>query len=126
MIKPTPTRSTGPCEADAQFALQHRRRTGLRSNDQLARLGEHFIVVVARSSAHRATAAAGYVERDHVLTATALRAPRLDDPRHFTLRDPWRLEAPRDVRRGRHQQHVALADETLRARLVEDDATVRQ
>src|SRR6202167_2570616 len=111
-------------EADAQLSLQHRRRAGLRANDEFTRLREDLIVVVTRAATGRAAATNGYVERDDVLATPALRAPRFDHARYLVLRDPRRLQTTRDVGRRGHQQHVALADETLRAGLVEDDPAI--
>jgi len=77
-------------------AASRSNRTGSGSRVR-ARLGQDRVVVVI-GSAGRPAATTRHVERDDVLPASTLAAPRLDHAVYFVLGDPRRLQSPRDVR----------------------------
>ena len=121
---------TGAGEADLQLALQHRRRPELAAHHQLHRLAHErlvLVVVAARLTRSMLLPPASSSSPSTPLTYTTSGAWRRQWA--TTLRtsssltnEPWmRCD---DVGVARQQQHVALADQLLGARLVEDDPAV--
>ena len=119
----------GARKADLQLALQHRGRAELAAHHELHRLTQQrlVLVLVAAGRAEQPAAVATFVvtldaaDVDHLGRLTP---PMGNDLAHFFLADERALDALRDVGVPRQQQHVALADQLLGARLVEDDAAV--
>ncbi len=85
--------------------------------------GSRFVVVIERVGAAGGSFDTG--DAGDVLGA-ALALPVRDHRPHLALGHPRSLDAARHRRRGRQQQHVALADQALRSGLVEDDPAVGQ
>ena len=114
--------AAGLGEADPQLALQHRGRPELRGDDELDRL-EDEVQVVADVVVELAL---GGGRGGDVLAVRRLQLllAVLDDLVDLGLGDPGALHAHRLGGAHRQEQPVALADELLRARLVEDDPAV--
>ena len=111
-------------EADPELALQHRGRPELRRHDQLDRL-DHQVEVVADVVVELALA---LLRGGDVLAVGRLQLVLavLDDLVDLGLGHPGALHAHRLGRAHRQEQPVTLADQLLRARLVEDDPAVGQ
>ena len=108
-------------EADAQLALQHRRRAELGRHHELGG-GEQQLEVVADVGIDLFALDGGR----HVLPVLGAGLPGdvLDDALDLGLGDPRALHADRLGRAHRQEQRVALADQLVGTRLVEDDARV--
>src|SRR5215831_17491288 len=111
----------GAGEPYPQLALEHARRAEPAPHDQLHRLGEQVVVLVHVAAG---AAAAGVVTGDalDVVRLWVLPPPVGDEPVDALLVDPRALDAPRPTRRRGDEQHVALTDQLVGARLVEDHA----
>jgi len=109
--------ATGPSETDAQLALQHRRRTGLRANDQVTGLGENSS---SSSLDPPPSIRRGRRARRARSRSRGVRPARATLRRRAALRSRRPTGPEGAARRSTtgHEQHVALADEAFGARLV--------
>src|SRR5262249_23343362 len=111
----------GAGEPYPQLALEHARRAEPAPHDPPGRPGGQ---VAALAPVAAGAAAAGVVTGDalDVVRLGVLPPPVGDEPVDALLVDPRALDAPRPTRRRGDEQHVALTDQLVGARLVEDHA----
>ena len=105
---------------DPQLALQHRRRAELRRHDEFDR-GQEQVEVVADVLVDLLLAPPGRRSRPRGRSAAAASLQCADDRVDLGVGDERALHARRLGRTHRQEQRVALAEQLLRARLVEDD-----
>src|SRR5918992_5132156 len=118
----------GPRVADAQAALDEADRRGLRLHDHLDGPVEQRILVrieLAVVLVEVVRERLGGLEQRLVELLRPLVPALLDDERDLVLAHVGTLDALEPRGAERLEEHVALAEEALRARAVEDDARVR-
>src|SRR6266849_1662573 len=110
-----------PGETDLERALEHRRRAELRPHDELHRLAEQFLVLVAL----RAVRPLGSLADDALdVVHVALPAAPADDRLDLALGHPGALDPPGAGGACVLVEEVAVADEPVGTALVEDHPAV--